>query len=174
MCKSVWLPQIFKYIRCNYWSSWICLFKQTEHHCCITRFFKSVWHFCYSWQLLMTYWSVSTCIMASEVLCRACLNLIWVIGNNLFQSKTAVPLCQTVHYCLARVMLGPVHFLYINDMHRSSNQIRFVDFADDTTIFASDSVINNILAIMNRELVGVDNWIKTNRLYGLEQPNKFA
>ena len=37
-------------------------------------------------------------------------------------------------------------------------------FADDTTVFASDSDINNVHAIGNRELVGVDNWLKTNRL----------
>ena len=35
-------------------------------------------------------------------------------------------------------VFGPVLFLlYINDMHRSSNQMRFVHFADDTTVFAS-------------------------------------
>ena len=62
-------------------------------------------------------------------------------------------------------VLGPVLFLlYINDMHRSSDQLRFVHFADDTTVFASDSDINNVHALVNRELVGVDNWLKTNRL----------
>ena len=62
-------------------------------------------------------------------------------------------------------VLGPVLFLlYINDMHRSSSQMRFVHFADDTTVFASDSDINNVHASVNRELVGVDKWLKTNRL----------
>ena len=60
-------------------------------------------------------------------------------------------------------VLGPVLFLYINDMYRSSNQMRFVHFADDTTVFASDSEINNVHATVNRELVGVDNWLKANR-----------
>ena len=54
--------------------------------------------------------------------------------------------------------------LYVNDMHRSSNQMRFVHFTDDTTVFASGSDINNCHATVNRELVGVDNWLKTNRL----------
>ena len=41
-------------------------------------------------------------------------------------------------------VFGPVLFLlYINDMHRSSNQTRFVHFADDTAVFASDSDIND-------------------------------
>ena len=52
-------------------------------------------------------------------------------------------------------VLGPVLFLlYINDMHRSSDQLHF----------ASDSDINNVHASVNRELVGVDNWLKTDRL----------
>ena len=62
-------------------------------------------------------------------------------------------------------VLGPVFFLlYINDMHRSSDQLRFVHFADDTAVFASDSDINGVHASVNRKLVGVDNWLKTNRL----------
>ena len=40
----------------------------------------------------------------------------------------------------------------------------FVHFADDTTVFASDSDINNVHATVNRELVCVDNWLKANRL----------
>ena len=62
-------------------------------------------------------------------------------------------------------VLGPVLFLlYINDMHRSSNQMRFVHFADDTTNFASDSDINNIHVTVIRQLADVDNWLKANRL----------
>ena len=62
-------------------------------------------------------------------------------------------------------VLGPVLFiLYINGMHRSSDQLRFVHFAEDTTVFASDSDINNVHASVNRELVGVENWLKTSRL----------
>ena len=41
--------------------------------------------------------------------------------------------------------------------------MRFVHFTDDTTVFSSDSDINNVHAT-DRELVGVDNWLKTNRL----------
>ena len=40
----------------------------------------------------------------------------------------------------------------------------FVHFADDTTVFASDSDINNVHATVNRELVGVDNCPKADRL----------
>ena len=42
--------------------------------------------------------------------------------------------------------------------------MRFVHFADDTTVFASDSDINNVHATVNRELGVVDNWPKANSL----------
>ena len=42
--------------------------------------------------------------------------------------------------------------------------MRFVHFADDTTVFASDSGIKDVHASVNRKLVGVDNWLKTNIL----------
>ena len=65
-------------------------------------------------------------------------------------------------------VLGTVLFLlYINDMYRSSNQMRFVHFAADTTAFASDSDINNVHATVNRELVCVYNWLKANRLLSI-------
>ena len=58
-------------------------------------------------------------------------------------------------------MLGPVLFILYNDMYRSSNKMRFVHFADDATVFAST---NNVHTTVNRELLGVDNWLKSNRL----------
>ena len=58
------------------------------------------------------------------------------------------------------LVLGPV-VVYINDLFRSSNRVRFVHFAYDTTVFASDSDINNVHATV---LVGVSNWLKANRL----------
>ena len=62
-------------------------------------------------------------------------------------------------------VLGPVLLLfYVNGMFRSSNQMLFVHFADDTTVFASDSDINNVHTTVNSELVGVDNWLKANGL----------
>ena len=42
--------------------------------------------------------------------------------------------------------------------------MRFVHFAEDTTVFASDSDINNVHATVNRELLGVDNWLKAKRI----------
>ena len=42
--------------------------------------------------------------------------------------------------------------------------MRFVHFDDDATVFVSDSDINNVHTSVNKELVGVDNWLKTNRV----------
>ena len=42
--------------------------------------------------------------------------------------------------------------------------MRFVHFADDTTVFASDSDISSVHATVKSELVGVGNWLKTSRL----------
>ena len=42
--------------------------------------------------------------------------------------------------------------------------MRFVHFADDTTVFASNSDINDVHATVNRELVGVDNCLKADKL----------
>ena len=86
-------------------------------------------------------------------------------GYSMSQSKTAVP--HVKHYigCPIRIGVGPsTFFLHIYDMYRSPNQMRFVPFADDTTMFASDSDINNVHGTANRELVGVDDWLKANRL----------
>ena len=45
--------------------------------------------------------------------------------------------------------------------------MHFVHFADDTTVFASDSDINNVHATVNTEPVEVDNWLKANRVLSM-------
>ena len=77
------------------------------------------------------------------------------------QSNTPVPLCQTLQWVFRKPRcLGQVLFLlYINDMHGSSNKMGFIRFADDTTVYASDTDINNVHASVNRELVGVYEFI---------------
>ena len=62
-------------------------------------------------------------------------------------------------------VLSPVLFLlYINDMFRSWNQMRFVHFADDTTVLHPTVTLTMPMPLWIGELVGVNNWLKANRL----------
>lgn len=54
--------------------------------------------------------------------------------------------------------------LYINDMPNISNSINLVQFADDTTIFASGENINHLCEHMSSQLEHVDNYLRANRL----------
>ena len=68
---------------------------------------------------------------------------------------------------MSKITIGvPTFLLYINGMYRSSNQMRFVQFADGTTlVFEPYCDINNVHATVNRELEGVDNWLKASRFF---------
>ena len=62
-------------------------------------------------------------------------------------------------------ILGPLLFLiYINDIHKSSNLLSFILFADDTNIFYSHSNIKTLIDIVNTELYKVSSWLKANKL----------
>ena len=62
-------------------------------------------------------------------------------------------------------ILGPLLFLlYINDICKSSELLRFILYADDTNIFYCDNNIEHLCEIVNRELQGVMQWFKANRL----------
>ena len=62
-------------------------------------------------------------------------------------------------------ILGPILFLiYINDITRTTDKLKFLLFADDTTIFLHGRDPNHLQNILNLELVKVSNWIKNNKL----------
>ena len=54
--------------------------------------------------------------------------------------------------------------LYINDMHRTSNKLKFIHFADDTTVYMSCSNLTELCADVCEELKVIDDWLKANRL----------
>ena len=61
--------------------------------------------------------------------------------------------------------MGPLLFLvYINDICKSSDLLRFILYADDTNIFYSCESVDQLCDVVNRELQGVVQWFKANRL----------
>ena len=62
-------------------------------------------------------------------------------------------------------ILGPKLFiLYINDICKVSEIVKFILFADDTNVFYSDHDINNLCTTMSNELDKLHVWFTVNRL----------
>ena len=60
--------------------------------------------------------------------------------------------------------LGPLLFImYIDDMHRCTD-LNLVLYADDTTAFASNSDIHELVRHINSELENIQIWLMSNRL----------
>ena len=63
-------------------------------------------------------------------------------------------------------ILGPLLFLlYINDISKSSNVLKFFLFADDTTVYYSANPTDKSTEkILNNELEKVSCWLAANKL----------
>lgn len=62
-------------------------------------------------------------------------------------------------------ILGPLLFLiYINDIIHASDNLTFVLYADDTTVYAADKSLENAITTMNAELQKVSAWFDANKL----------
>ena len=60
---------------------------------------------------------------------------------------------------------GPLLFLlYVNDIHRFSNKLRFYLFADDTNILYAGKKLKDLETIVNNELQNLYNWLTANKL----------
>ena len=68
--------------------------------------------------------------------------------------------------------LGPLFFLiYVNDMINCSNILKFILFADDTSIMYNNSKINEFNKILTKETNKVLNWFSANKLLRYSFPN---
>ena len=62
-------------------------------------------------------------------------------------------------------VLGPLLFLlYVNDIHRCSNKLRFYLFADDTNILYGRKNFKDLETTVNNELQNLYNWLTANKL----------
>ena len=62
-------------------------------------------------------------------------------------------------------ILGPKLFnMYINDICKTSQVLKFILFADDTNIFASGDDLQQLCRFVNLELKSVNKWFKQNKL----------
>ena len=62
-------------------------------------------------------------------------------------------------------VLGPLLLLiYINDIYNSSKLFKFYLFADDTNLLYADKNLKSLETVINRELLGVCDWLTANKL----------
>ena len=62
-------------------------------------------------------------------------------------------------------VLGPILFLvYINDIINSSTRLKFLIYADDTTLLLKDKNIVSLHANLNLELDQIKTWVQSNKL----------
>ena len=62
-------------------------------------------------------------------------------------------------------VLSPLLFnIYVNDMVNATKILKFIQFADDTTVFLSGSNIHRIADIFNVELKLLETWLTSNKL----------
>ena len=84
----------------------------------------------------------------------------YVMFNNVTSTK-----CKITTGVPQGSILGPLLFLlYINDICRTSEILKFILYADDTNIFYSCESLDQLCEVVNRELHGVMQWFRANRL----------
>ena len=64
---------------------------------------------------------------------------------------------------------GSIHghllfLIYINDLNQCSEQLKFIKFADDSTLYAKGKTLTCLTSKINQELKKVVKWLRINRL----------
>ena len=54
--------------------------------------------------------------------------------------------------------------VYVNDIHRCSNKLRFYLFEDDTNILYADKTLKDLETIVNNDLQNLYDWLTANKL----------
>ena len=80
------------------------------------------------------------------------------MDTNLKQKKLTIGVPQGS-------VLGPLLFLiYINDLPMATKRMNSILFADDTTLFTQNTVLNNLIKEMKDDLKLVSEWLIANSL----------
>lgn len=62
-------------------------------------------------------------------------------------------------------ILGPLLFLlYVNDLYNVTNKVSFIQFADDTSIYATGSSLADVISIIQSEVCLISEWLRNNKL----------
>ena len=62
-------------------------------------------------------------------------------------------------------ILGPILFIYINDLPRVSTKLKFLVYADDTYILYENTDANAIVKTINMEMQKIMEWLRSNKLH---------
>ena len=104
--------------------------------------------------------------MAFEVLHWTGFQVIYLAVLNTFQLAIQIS-CTSIITCGVPQgsVFGPLLFIiYINDIVNSSALLKFIQFADDTYLFASHEYLDSLITIVNNELSKISNWLQINKL----------